>query len=220
MKRALPLLPVIALAFMPLAAPTPKVTPIFSTVGVRITSPAAARDGMRVYYGSGTVESGTVGSGTNGSGTYAVRMYDRRTRRHHDVLNRRALSLIVSPTGDRLMYHGPGEDNGKFYVWTLALDPKTGLAAGDPRRVSLTHGKDAAFSSDGRSIAFVGENGSGGEQIIIVPVNGGPERTLVSTDAYIWPIRWTPDGQFITYGRSEDSPPPAAKHGIYRIRVS
>ena len=88
----------------------------------------------------------------------------------------------VSPQGDRLAFSRSSEDGTGDFVWTMPIDPKTGMATGQAQRVSLrptTSGPK--FSPDGKMLVFrAGPRPDGpgtGTEVIVVPSTGGAERT-------------------------------------------
>lgn len=208
MKTALSVLVLSLLTVPPLAAQAPRPTPLLTLEGGRVDV-AMAGDGQRIYY---QVDSAPL------------HVYDRRTRQHRQVLDigGRVHGFSLSPDGRMLLFEAPGEDGVRHYMTTLALDPATGGPVGSPRRVSMTWGEDPAFSSDGRFIAFAARSKTPEEQLVIVPVSGGPERVLLQTGGAfsIWPIVWSPDGQSIMYGASETPWTPQLRNAIYRIPVA
>jgi Tol biopolymer transport system component len=203
-KLLVPLV-LIAAAAVPFAQQQPKVSTIFQLTGHRVYWPAATRDGNRIYYERDSSE---------------VHMYDRTTRRHTRVFAGRASEPEVSAAGDKLVFVRKAEDGDASHVWTVALDPRTGLATGSPRRVSLSAGYGPSFSPDGRSIAFaVGPTGEEND-LVVVPTTGGPERVVVRKHGAITPVRWSADGQWLFYGSNADTKKLGAVNATFRVPVS
>jgi Tol biopolymer transport system component len=75
------------------------------------------------------------------------------------------------------------------------------------------------FSPDGKSIAFAAATGRTARNLVVVPVSGGPERTLAETEGDIVPIRWI-DKDSIDFGLSFTDRKDASKHGVYRVALS
>jgi Tol biopolymer transport system component len=195
----------VALGAAPFALPKPKITLLFTDRGhTAMGEMAVTRDGQRIYHLHDSTD---------------VFVYDRATRRDTHVIGGvpGRCAIAVSTAADRLAFCRAGDDGVGAYLWTIALDPATGFANGNARRVSISRATDPAFSPDGKFIAFGARPlpQKSSENLVVVPVNGGPERTLVNTGGDIWPTRWLAGG--IYYGLSFDEPKDAGKNGVYRI---
>jgi Tol biopolymer transport system component len=150
-------------------------------------------------------------------------MYDRTTGRESRVLGNMPAGrsdLAISVAGDRLAFGRNAEDGSGPFLWTLGLNPTTGLGVGVPKRVSMSKASDPAFSPDGRKIAFGAGEPGGQEKLVIVPAAGGPERLVAATRSDVFPIRWTPDGKTIYFGQTFDSDADHARNGTYRVAAS
>jgi Tol biopolymer transport system component len=203
MKKTVLLLAAGVVAAVPFAQQRPNTTLLFTVKGhVTQGDLAATPDGRRIYY----VQDSTQ-----------LYMYDRSAGRSVLVVpNAMGRCVGLSPALDRLAFCRRGEDGDGPYLWTVALDPATGLPAGAARRVSLT--KDItspAFSPDGRSIAFGAYAAKDNENLVVAPANGGPERILARTGGDVWPISWLSSG--IHYGVSYSEAKDSTRNGLYRI---
>jgi len=97
----------------------------------------------------------------------------------------------------------------------------TGLANAAPRRVSILPPNAPTFSPDGRSIAFSTATTRPGtnSNLVVIPVNGGPERVVAETQGDIWPITWRqPDS--IYFGLSFGDKENLSKSGVYRVGIT
>jgi tricorn protease-like protein len=126
-----------------------------------------------------------------------------------DGSDRRRLTL----TGDNESFVGVSRDGKKLVVGSFRNNPAgadliTMNVDGTNRRVILSEAGDiifgwAAFSPDGRTIAFASNLGNAGSvySIWTVSVNGGkPTRLTQSTEVAAFPS-WSPDGSRIMYSR-------------------
>ncbi len=190
-------------------AQQPKLSPVFEVDGPRIWPATAQPDGDLIYYRA-----------ARPGGKPAVFVFDPHTGEHRAVRSGQAYATWVSRDGRLLVYEGPAESGEDWFVWAMPLDPKTGIATGQPRRVSMTPGEQPALSNDGRLIAFVSKGYTPTERVLVVPANGGPERTLLETKGTytVSAMRWAPDDQSLWFDRSDS--PDASKGGIYRVPVT
>jgi Tol biopolymer transport system component len=157
------------------------------TVRGRIADAVSAPGSTRIYY----LDAGDT-----------IWLFDRAVRKRTLVTHLPGVqSLAVSRAGDRLAFGGQ-DDKGESYIWTMRLGRSTGLAAGVASRVPQIKGASPAFSADGRRLAYVAFDSSGA-RIMVVPVDGGPERMLAAVAA--WPsvtprmVTWSPDGRYVYF---------------------
>lgn len=68
---------------------------------------------------------------------------------------------------------------------------------------SLTNGFDPAISPDGQTVTFVREGGENG--VYLINIDGSNERLIFSGRARLSSPKWSPDGQWILFTRSDDS---------------
>jgi len=97
----------------------------------------------------------------------------------------------ISPSGKRALVVARGE------VFTV---PKEHGPIRNLTRDSGSRDKDAVWSPDGRSIAFLSDR-SGEYEIYVVDAGGAgtPERLTTSRDGYRHTLRWSPDGSKIAF---------------------
>ena len=129
-------------------------------------------------------------------------MHDRGGREPTKLRAFEGWDIHVANNGSVLAFTKSGEGDKGEFVWTMPLDPKTGLPAGPERRASTWEGDAPRLSPDGRSIAFDGYGAPGpkGDHLVVVPTSGGPERVVASPKVGIDNIRWTPDGKALYFG--------------------
>src|SRR5690606_34874934 len=67
----------------------------------------------------------------------------------------------------------------------------------------LTRGFDPAISPDGQTVAFVRDGGENG--IYLIEIDGSNEQLIFSGRERLSAPKWSPDGQWILFTRSDDS---------------
>ena len=117
-----------------------------------------------------------------------------------------------SPDGRTLVFssHGPPLEGNPGSVYAIAVDPATGLAAGDPVRVLLDgfqgYAMEARFSPDGERLAVYGRSFEDGRvTVYTVPAAGGTPAAVVSFangESYSAP-EWGADGASLFYSRND-----------------
>ena len=117
-----------------------------------------------------------------------------------------------SPDGRTLAFssHGPPSEGNPGSVYTVAVDPATGLAAADPFRVPLEgfqgYAMGARFSPDGERLAFYGRSFEDGlVTVYTVPAAGGIPTavlTFANGEPYSAP-EWSADGGSLFYSRND-----------------
>jgi Tol biopolymer transport system component len=182
--------PVVVWAQAPGPGPQPKITEIATIPGTMPDEYVRMPNGRILIYGAGD----------------SIVSYDLIS--HHGTLLTLGWDsdLALSRSGDRLAYTRPSEDGKDEFVWSMPLDPRTGLSAGLSQRVSISHGWSPHFSPDGKQIAFAADRGKRVPSdaspanrlmdVVIVPAIGGAERVVASYPRRIAPI-WSDDGQWI-----------------------
>lgn len=196
-----------ATAVLSSPGPEPRSTLVFSVANHTTSDVAVSAGGRRFYYWQDTTR---------------LYLFDRATRRFTRILDNMTgvgRSLAVSPAGDRLAFTRSTEGGKDQQLWTVALDPATGLAVGEPRHTSTLSANGPTFSPDGKSIAFATTTSRTTKNLVVVPVSGGPERVLAQTGGDVWPIVWAKRDS-IYFGISFDENANAAKNGVYRMSIS
>ena len=121
-----------------------------------------------------------------------------------------------SPDGRALAFssNGPPLEGNPGSVYTVAVDPATGVAAGNPVRVPLDGFQGSAmgarFSPDSKRLAFYGRSREDGRvTAYTVPAAGGTPTGIVSFangEPYSAP-EWSADGGSLFYSRNDGSGP-------------
>jgi Tol biopolymer transport system component len=206
--RKLPLFAALsAVTTLSSAEPKPKATFLFSLKDHRGWHWTLSQDRRRVYY----LEDPTQ-----------LYVLDRTTGKSSKVLGPMVglkAAAAVSPAGDRLAFFRNAEGGGESQLWTVPLDPATGLPNAAPRRVALRVAEGGTFSPDGKWIAFGTPTGPGTQALVVVPTNGGPERVVAETQGDISPIIWQKSDS-LCFGLSSDAKENRSKNGFYRVGVS
>ncbi len=130
-----------------------------------------------------------------------------------------------SPDGRTLAFssHGPPGEGNPGSVYTIAVDPATGLAAADPFRVPLDgfegYAMGARFSPDGERLAFYGRSFEDGRvTVYTVPAAGGTPTAVLSFangEPYSAP-EWSADGASLFYSRNNRFGP----FQVWRVDIS
>ena len=204
MRKSIMLAMLATTAALSFVAPKPKATLLFTMKTKGVGDIAASRDGRRLYWQDST----------------QLYVYDRATRRSSRVLDDVKAArpgIAVSPAGDRLAFTRTTEGGGDQQLWSVPLDPTSGLAAGAPRRVSVLFAYAPAFSPDGKSIAFATPTSRTAKNLVVIPANGGPERIVAKTQGDIWPITWTKTDS-LHFGLSLEKNAPGS--GLYRASAA
>ena len=137
--------------------------------------------------------------------------YDIATKRR-TLLGMNMVPGGVSPQGDRLAFSRSSEDGTADFVWTMPINPQTGMATGQAQRVGLrpTTGRPK-FSPDGKMLVFRARprpDGTGtGTDVILVPATGGAERVVASYATRVGSYGWSADGRSLYVERPTRNPP-------------
>jgi Tol biopolymer transport system component len=122
----------------------------------------------------------------------------------------------LSPDGERVAYSWAGPQNDNWDVYVKAVGPGS-----RPLRLTEDRASDEApvWSPDGRQIAFVREQETGGTTLYTVSSFGGPERRLVDLagpprllngDGSFLPVAsWSPDGEWLALAEKPGLDEPA-----------
>jgi WD40 repeat protein len=114
--------------------------------------------------------------------------------------------VSFSPDGGRIAYeHYSCVEERDFGIQVAAADGGSPVALNEPFPLHSVAGEsDAAFSPDGKSVAFVrGVDDSHGA-VWVVPAAGGEASRLTSDDLGAAYPRWSPDGKQILFAGVED----------------
>jgi hypothetical protein len=109
--------------------------------------------------------------------------------------------------GDRLVFISVASSA----VMTIAVDPATGRATGPAKRVTIDSLRGAAYdvAPDGRSVAYLTATGPNKYDVRLVPINGGPAKTLASVEGLAGQLRFDGDGSHIYFALQRLGPAPA-----------
>jgi serine/threonine-protein kinase len=161
------------------------------TVGA--TSPIWTPDGQRLTY----AHSRTTAKGT-GQGIYWIRADgagDEESLTPDSIFSARPTSW--SPDGRILAFQRlAGTDGGCCEIWTVTVDENG--KPGEPQQLrSVTKGYGAAFSPDGRWLAYSSPE-SGIIQAFVVPFPGPGGKWQISTGGGL-DVRWSKNGRELFY---------------------
>jgi eukaryotic-like serine/threonine-protein kinase len=112
----------------------------------------------------------------------------------------------LSPDGTQVAFAWQGEKLEDYDIYVKRMGP------GPPLRLTRNPADDVrpAWSPDGGMIAFLRDDGSGNQQVILIPALGGPERVFVEVHQAIAEtsgISWSADGKWLAAGdRPENAP--------------
>jgi eukaryotic-like serine/threonine-protein kinase len=97
-------------------------------------------------------------------------------------------ALDISPDGKRLLVVPVQGGSAGAELWTVAVD------SGNPERLGMLTGRDAAWSADGKSLAFVK-----GSILFLATGNGADVRQLFAAEGSVFAPRFSPGGQRIRF---------------------
>jgi Tol biopolymer transport system component len=165
---------------------------------------AVTDDGNRVYYSTVKGE---------------IMLYDRKLAKTTRISEGGELwDVTVARNGSMVAFTKNGERRDE-YIWTIPIDPTTGLAMGPQRRASMIPGDSPSLSQDGRMLAFARDD-SAGQSLVVLPALGGPERILASFRAGIGRIYWTPDARTLYFSVGAPRDDQASGGTLQRISVN
>ena len=109
--------------------------------------------------------------------------------------------VSFSPDGGRIAYaHYSCVEERDFGIQVAAADGSNPVALNQPFPLHSVAGEgDAAFSPDGKSVAFVRSVDDSHGAVWVVPAAGGEARRLTSDDLGAAYPRWSPDGKQILF---------------------
>lgn len=130
-----------------------------------------------------------------------------------DLLNlKRAGGAAISPDGKMVAYGVTVTDweQDAFVRHLWLADVETG------RTRQLTRGKksanDAAWSPDGRWMAFSSDREGGKNQIFLIAPDGGEALQLTKSETGVGSFAWSPDGKAVAYLAAEKQPEDRRNH--------
>ncbi len=102
------------------------------------------------------------------------------------------IRFVLSRDGSRVVYTGPGDNGHQLWVRELdALRARPLPGTDDAQALSL--------SPDGMSVAFTDANAG---SLRVVPIDGGPARTIVNEAVSPWGTDWGSDGMIYFSGQN------------------
>lgn len=134
----------------------------------------------------------------------AIQVYNRVTKTTSVVAKGSYGNIATSSRGDWLLATRSAEDpkvgaKQPEYLWTLSVNPTTGIPTGEPRRVSTLPADAPAFSHDGKWIAFIATGNP--RRMMVIPSSGGAERVLFERGMPRGPVQWSQDGKWIYFSQ-------------------
>jgi dipeptidyl aminopeptidase/acylaminoacyl peptidase len=115
-------------------------------------------------------------------------------------------ALTLSPDGTRAVYQvrtiDAEKDTYQSHLWLVPM------AGGAPRQITFGDQRNggAAFSPDGRWLAFLSDRKDKRTQIYRLPLDGGEAERLTDLDGDIGGLEWSPDGSKISFAFTVKDP--------------
>jgi Tol biopolymer transport system component len=155
--------------------------------GPKVTQLVISSDTQRVYYTDSA---------------RALWIYSRSAKSTTRLADGEIWDLTISPADNALAYRRVERESASQYIWVLPINRSTGLPTSGERRASALEGDSPSISPDGTRLAFAHDDSIGvGQSVVVVPIAGGRERTLVPMlKTSISQVRWSPDGRSLSYG--------------------
>jgi Tol biopolymer transport system component len=141
-------------------------------------------------------------------------VYSRTGKTLIPLLSHYNESPVWSPAGDVIVTCRESEDGKTENLWAIRVDRITGKPSGQAWKVSPTpvSGYSPSFSPDGKMIAFARADSGARTSLVVVPLNGGPERELF-TGQIVRRLRWADQASILFYAVSVD----AKTARLYRV---
>jgi Tol biopolymer transport system component/DNA-binding winged helix-turn-helix (wHTH) protein len=120
----------------------------------------------------------------------------------------------LSPEGNQVAFAWNGEKQDNFDIYVKAIGPDA------PRRLTTDLAEDGspAWSSDGRTIAFLRRLGADRTELMLIPAFGGVERKLAETRGELRPefpsLAWSSDGRWLVVSHRE---PADLANGLFLV---
>ncbi len=135
-------------------------------------------------------------------------MPDRRPVTPEDLFQLQFVdSVALSPDGTRVVYQvrsiEPEKDCYESHLWLVPMQ------GGDPRRLTFGEHRNgsAAWSPDGKWIAFVSDRRDKKAQVYRISLEGGEAQRLTDLDGRISGLAWSPDGSRLSFSYRPSDPP-------------
>ncbi len=143
-----------------------------------------------VYENGGELYKFDPSKGTPEKVTVTLNADNRQSRPELKNVSGNITAFSLSPEGHRLLLTARGE----------VFDVPVGKGVTrDLTRTPGSNDRSAAWSPDGKNIAYIGD-GTGETEIWIQPADGGNPRQLTNNnDTYIRRLQWTPDSRKVIY---------------------
>jgi len=134
----------------------------------------------------------------------------RRPVSPEDILQFQFVDAVaLSPDGSKVVYQvrtiDPEKDEYQSHLWLVPL------CGGETRQLTFGEHRNgsAAWSSDGKWIAFVSDRRDKKAQIYRLSLDGGEAERLTDLDGQISGLAWSPDGAGISFIHRQNDPPEA-----------
>ena len=135
-------------------------------------------------------------------------MPTQQTLRPEDLFKLQFVDAVsLSPDGSRVVYQirtiDAEKDKYQSHLWMVPA------AGGEPKRLTQGESRNgsAAWSPDGRWLAFVSDRKDKTSQIYRLSLDGGEAERLTDLDGDISGLAWSPDGTRISFAFTEADPP-------------
>lgn len=128
--------------------------------------------------------------------------------------------MSFSPDGGQIAYaHSSCVEERGFGIQVAKADGSSPVALNEPFPLHSPAGEgDAAFSPDGKTVAFVRSVDDTHGAVWVVPAAGGEARRLTSDDFGAANPRWSPDGKQILFGGQRSAG--VEDHALWVVRVA